>query len=444
MYGKKSIILLSTVVISATSSLIANEELIKEESSSVIIFTDIQEDVNQEKVPFDKTTLPANVKFENEKEALDTDISILIQETGLPEESVRKTIAFQKSFRIYANKLLTQYPDKISSIYVEKLPAIRGHIKFVDEVPEELNLSIKELNQEDKIILTGNGKVSFKDNNKRAVALSNTLAKMKYKNVVTFFDPIKNVIQIEIKIPTNEKAPKKENLMIPLQKGLEISSLKSNAKNLTEKDIELTIIRGEGAIVTEDYSRGGSLVRDDGFSECTMGWSVSGPYGDGIITAGHCNGINQLQDHSNGNVYDTVWRSQVYNLSGDVEYHTTPISGELDDFHADSTSIRDVIDIQSTNTMVGSYVCLYGRFSNVRTCNNVVTAINVTVNADGTTQVGNLARTNNTSSIPGDSGGGWSWNNTAWGVNHGHDSAGNGYFTPVQVAESALGVTIKR
>lgn len=377
---------------------------------------------------------------------MDTDINILVQETGFPEETVRQTIAFQKFFREYADKLLVQYPDKISSIYIEKLPVARGHIKFVDEVPEELTSSIEKLNQEDKIILTGNGNITFHDNQKRAIALSNVLSNMKYKNIVTFFDPIKNVIQIEIKIPANEKAPKKENLILPLQKGLEVSSLKSNAKKLTEKDIELTIIRGDGAIVTEHYTRGGSLVLDDGISECTMGWSVNGAFGYGVMTAGHCSGINQYQDHVDGNIYSTVWRSQVYNLSGDVEYHSTSstVSGEIDDFHADASTIRDTAAIQSTSTMVGSSVCLYGRFSDVRTCNNVVTAINVTVTADGTTKVGNLARTNNTSSIPGDSGGGWSWNNTAWGVNHGIDSAGNGYFTPVQVAESALGVTILR
>lgn len=34
-------------------------------------------------------------------------------------------------------------------------------------------------------------------------------------------------------------------------------------------------------------------------------------------------------------------------------------------------------------------------------------------------------------------------NFTAWGINKGVDNQGKGYFTPVEVAEDALDVTIK-
>ena len=92
--------------------------------------------------------------------------------------------------------------------------------------------------------------------------------------------------------------------------------------------------------------------------------------------------------------------------------------------------------------MVGGTVCLYGRASNDRTCSIEVEAINVTMVAQGVT-VSSLARTDDTPAIGGDSGGGWSMNFTAWGINKGVDNQGKGYFTPVDVAEDALDVTIK-
>ena len=180
--------------------------------------------------------------------------------------------------------------------------------------------------------------------------------------------------------------------------------------------------------------------------ECTSGWSVSGPQGDGFITAAHCVGINQFEE-AGGLVFSTTWRDQEFG-TGDVEYHTSNHIAP-DDFWASSTDYRDVSSIRSWWTMMGGTVCEYGRSNNVRTCNHTVDALSVTVNyTQGT--VNNLVRVTRDNSIGGDSGGGWSFNNTAWGV---HSGSSNGtsndpnvksYFTAVELAEIMLGVTVKR
>jgi hypothetical protein len=91
--------------------------------------------------------------------------------------------------------------------------------------------------------------------------------------------------------------------------------------------------------------------------------------------------------------------------------------------------------------MVGNNVCVYGRSSNIRKCNHKVEAINLTVTfSDGTVNK-HLARTNNATTIGGDSGTGWSWSRTAWGVHTG-SGGGKSYFTPAQVAESYTNVKI--
>ena len=138
-----------------------------------------------------------------------------------------------------------------------------------------------------------------------------------------------------------------------------------------------------------------------------------------------------------------TFRDQEWGSGGDVEYYTTD-HAELAEFYSDATTIKDVTSIKTTSTMVGGTVCVYGRSSNVRTCNHRVEAVNVnTYDPDCPCTVGNLARTGSASTINGDSGGGWSKNYASWGVHKGVDAAGKGYFTPVEEAENQLSVTIR-
>ena len=183
-------------------------------------------------------------------------------------------------------------------------------------------------------------------------------------------------------------------------------------------------------------------LRDDGVRECTSGWSESGLNGTGIITAGHCAGLNEFEQPG-VTPYSMTFRDQEWGSGGDVEYYTTD-HAELAEFYSDATTIRDVTSIKTTSTMVGGTVCVYGRSSNVRTCNHRVEAVNVnTYDPDCPCTVGNLARTGSASTINGDSGGGWSKNYASWGVHKGVDAAGKGYFTPVEEAENQLSVTIR-
>ncbi len=52
-----------------------------------------------------------------------------------------------------------------------------------------------------------------------------------------------------------------------------------------------------------------------------------------------------------------------------------------------------------------------------------------------------LARTDNHATVRGDSGGGWSFNNTVYGVHSGGGSY-RSYFTPIEKAQSVLGVQV--
>ncbi len=175
---------------------------------------------------------------------------------------------------------------------------------------------------------------------------------------------------------------------------------------------------------------------DGGNEECTSGWAVSGPSGDGIITAAHCTGLDTI----GGNDHDMTFRSQERD-KGDAEYHTTN-GVEVAEFFAAAGELRDVESTKATLWMLpGNSVCVYGRSSNVRDCTHDIEATGVTATfTDGVT-VRKLARASGDSTIGGDSGGGWSWSTKAWGVHAGSNGV-DSYFTPIGRAERELNVDV--
>lgn len=392
----------------------------------------------------------AQVVFQDEKAAREADVNLIAKESGYSPETVENSLAFQEAFSAYADEILTRYPNQVSAVWVERMPAVKGHIRFVDEIPSDVGADLfanDKLNP-NSFELTGNGKISIEDHARRARLASFALADLGYTNTVTFYDPVKQVIRLELKIPDGFSQPNKLDIAGAIRELLQADrdQFQGTAAMLEPDDLDLRVITGTDPIVELAHTRGGTWLRDDGVRECTGGFTVSGPNGDGIITAGHCNGLNQFEEPGVA-PYAMTWRSQVFDLEGDVEYHTTS-HVEYDDFYSDAATIRDVTGIKTTNTMTGSVTCVYGRSSNARTCNIEVEAVDVTVNANGTL-VGSLARARSAAGfqvIAGDSGGGWSVGNTAWGITHGYSPSDDevSYFTPVQEAQTALGVTIKQ
>lgn len=387
------------------------------------------------------------VTYQDERAALDADIAVLAQETGLPVATVAQAVMFQQAFTHYADELMARFPDQVSAVWVEPVPNTRGHIQFTGEVPAAATTAIASMESLDanNIILTGDGLISMHDHIRRAELAAVALRDLGYEDAITFFDPTNQVLVIELQIAPDAPQPDTLEIVKAVQDRVYAEQTENGEARFVDRaalvdiaDIKFTILTGSGPMVIMAHSRGGNWLRDDGVRECTSGWSVNGASGDGIITAGHCNGLNQFEQPG-VTPYSMTFRSQVHGAGGDVEYHTTS-HAEYAEFYSSASTIRDVTGLKTTNTMVGSVVCVYGRASNVRTCDHTVEAVGITVVSTG---VGNLARTDNNSLVGGDSGGGWSVGTVAWGVTHGYNNLGNSYFTPVQAAQTALNVTIK-
>ena len=363
---------------------------------------------------------------------LEADIALVVEETGLAKEEVRRAIAFQQSFAKYAQEMLARFPDQISAIWTEPMPGQKGYIRFTGAAPREARPA--------NVVLLEGGELSLAESYRRAELAAEALKQDGYRNFLTFFDQEAQVIRVEMKLPQDAPEPSKSDVLHSVQEYVfEQLSLSGKALVVGASDLELTLIRGAGEIYTLEHSRGGNWVLDDGFRECTSGWAVNGSNGNGIMTAAHCTGLNQFEEPG-VTPYPMTFIRQHRGTNGDVEYHTTTHI-ELPEFYATATSIRDVNSIRATNTMVGSTVCVYGRSSNLRSCAHSVEAVNLTVTfTDGVT-VGSLARASGDTSIGGDSGGGWSFNFEAWGVHSGSNGT-QSFFTPVQEAQSAIGVTL--
>jgi len=182
--------------------------------------------------------------------------------------------------------------------------------------------------------------------------------------------------------------------------------------------VELTI---RPDIAVRDFSAfGGMWMRDldePDPEQCTSGWSVvdnSDGVG-GITTAAHCSGMEKVWHYGHG-AHPVNYRGQHFGQWGDVKWYGVPNESEPDDFYAHENQIRDVSGIKPrTEIMINQSVCVYGRDTNVRNCSLDVEDESIGCFREGGIFVDRLVAMDGTVSDTGDSGGGWSYGNEAWG-----------------------------
>lgn len=375
-----------------------------------------------------------NERLQTTEQSLTEDINILAREIGVDRDVIRSSIQFQDEFTDFFEELSRQYPNQISRVWLDPAPSAQAYVEFIGDAPKiqtALNVDI-----------TGGGIYSFQEQEQRAEHLAQVLVANNLTNLMTYYNHETGLIKLVIKVADQQEAISDTVLerIISNQKGLdEDEQLLFDHLSLAE--IDYVITEGGGDIIELQHSRGGNWLRDDGERECTSGWSVSGPKGDGIITTGHCKGLNQFEE-SPSIIYNMTFKDQNYGLGGDVEYHTT-VHKEPAEYWASSSSLRSVEGIKKNQNMLkGLTVCRYGRSSNFRTCNHKIKAKSVWIVTSSGTLLTKMVKVTGVSAISGDSGGPWSFGTTAWGV---HSAIGNknSYFTPVQQAEKKLGITIK-
>lgn len=384
--------------------------------------------------------------LQTEQESEETDIALMASGRGMSAQEATDLYNFQKNFRELAADIIEKYPNQISRIYVDPHNP-QGYLDFIGDIPARVEELAGKLNIHKKIVFGKAGEMSLDDKFSRVPIISKALGNRGYKNLAVYHSMEDDAVHVDLRIPDNANIPEKAQLLGSINASLR----GSKAKEIPASKLVMNITRGEEPLVTMHTTRGGAYTHDSG--ACTSGWPVyrySTNFGNdyvgyGMITAGHCTegGLTgYIRDHVNG--YDYALENWVhyFDQNGyDLAFHRTPTSYVGNEFHADTNNIRQALYFQYTNSMVGNGVCLFGRSSNYRSCTAYVQQVNVSVYVDGIYTNG-LAVTSSTSSILGDSGGGWSSGNTAWGINTGTYGASGGLFTPIEVAMNILGVYI--
>lgn len=197
------------------------------------------------------------------------------------------------------------------------------------------------------------------------------------------------------------------------------------------------LILTEEAVVVPEGAFGGMRLRRDGFNECTSGWTVQvvGSTTRGISGAAHCFYVDEVYHPGHG--YHVAYEQAAHEGQwGDVEWYTTAYA-EADDFYADASTIRDVSAVEPRASIsVNEYICAYGRSSNNRDCLLRVRDVSV---ASGS--VNRLVQMNGNTQISGDSGGGWSFDNRAYGAHFGNCGSYD-CFSVAALFDEALGIFV--
>ncbi|MEU5156646.1 hypothetical protein [Glycomyces sp. NPDC021274] len=190
-----------------------------------------------------------------------------------------------------------------------------------------------------------------------------------------------------------------------------------------------------------EYAFGGARVRGGG-SLCTSGWTVITPRGaQGVTTAGHCDGMTQIREEGTG-WHDMDYRAQHRGRWGDVEWHSVPGNATPARFYANANTRRTTTSIEpAAGLTTGESICVYGRSTNERDCSALVLRPSLTCTINGVS-TDRLVQMNKHVTTGGDSGGGWSHGNRAYGSHVGRCS-GDSVFTPVAYFPNALGVSVR-
>lgn len=391
--------------------------------------------------------------YQTAEQSRDTDRKLAYD--GLPKDRAVSIMDFQEKFGELTQYVLENYQGKIARMHVDPIAKNIGYISFINDVPTDVLQTAMKLGLQKSVDIQGGGKITLEEKHKLASLVAKSLNKKGYDNLAAYYDVFTETVVVELKIPPQSKTPTEKNILTLIQSDINSYDIAHDLKSTDEHDFKITITQSEEPIIEFHDFRGGSRISQfsNGFGQqCTSGWtgfrfpSPTGPSGYGIMTAGHCTATGQMnfiQNHPVNGSYTLPSWIHFFSQSGtDASFHSRPsIAGVFNTFHARANEIRNVTSWKLTNSMPGSQVCLYGRSSNNRNCNAFVQAVYLSLFVDGVL-VNNMARTSTTVSIGGDSGGGWSWNTQAWGINSARDNNGRGYFVTIQEAQNVLNATI--
>ncbi|MEE9302548.1 MAG: hypothetical protein V3U84_02075 [Thiotrichaceae bacterium] len=365
--------------------------------------------VDAEFIPFPFPDASHERSVFNEHEI--TDLQLIAESNGWTLEQAKKHRSSIRRIGHRAQMLAMTHPDTFIGAVAPDEWDGNPVLYFKGEVDTALLMT---LNAAD-IDVVDNQPYSLRELKQKQQRVYSNLADQGYKHIVTSFDIREGVIEAVV--------TRTDDVVSPRSVFLD----------------DVTITFEDEPVVVDHAAYGGMTAASNGSLICTTGWPViysiyPGFTINGVSTAGHCSGINQVSHP--GETHNAYLMREYVGFWGDMEWH---VSDEFvtANFYASENQIRPVQSIEPVgNIVVGEPICVYGRVSNHRDCSLRVKYTSVVCGGKS-----NLVLMNGRASTFGDSGGGWSWGTRAYGSNVG-TCAGNSIFTPVDLFDEGMGVRV--
>lgn len=300
---------------------------------------------------------------------------------------LRPALAHLQGSRRFASlvgRIAETFPERYAAAVYADAPGQPSSIRFVGEPPAEASRIIEAARL--KVEVVGGARFSDVELRERAGKVHDYLLETGHRELTTA-TTAEDVILVTVQGDEPPRLPRE------LAAGVRVSVSRE-------------------PVARDFHTRGGARLFDDGVFECTSAFTVTDGTRTGVATAGHCSGLNQYQQPSDGLLYDMQHQAEHRGFWGDMEWKTTTHFEPAEYFAAPN-------DLRAVNTVswwlpVNTPSCGFGRASNVRTCDDVFSTF-VIVTVNGFTNW-NLMAMDGLSKIPGDSGGPWSFGTEADGL----------------------------
>ncbi len=372
---------------------------------------------------------PAAVEGSAGREESTTDLALVAKGRGWTVDQAAAQHAVAEAFGKVQQEISAKRPDAYAGAKLSEKPGGAPTLYVKGKADDDLLTRVRGAGI--AVEIADNRPHSWLELEERSIRLNHRLVGIGFQDVVTSFDETTSTVEAV--------ATRRPNL--PAEADQVLSRL--SAEEVRGVRLALT----DEDVASDELAFGGMATQDDGVFACTSGWSVQNISSGvtGVTTAGHCDGVNQIVEPGVG-THALTHQAEHRGQWGDVEWKTST-HVEPDDFFATATEVRDVEALEPRASItVGESVCVYGRSSNSRDCSDTVFRTSISCTNSGVFNDRLVAMNAKRTTIGGDSGGGWSFNFTAFGSHKGGcgvDGVTRNAFSVADLYDEALGVRVR-
>lgn len=183
------------------------------------------------------------------KPAIGIEIELLAKDQNISYKEAEQILNFSAKSSELDDYIEAKYSDKLARNFIDVSKKNRIFIEFIGKVPNDVIAKAQELGIKDNITFSSKGIASANDQGKRVNIIAPYLSKVGYHNFIVYYDPVKDVLHMDLKVPENATPPSKATLVKLINKSLKNAALPAQLKVITEDKLELIIIRGSGPII---------------------------------------------------------------------------------------------------------------------------------------------------------------------------------------------------